>query len=79
MIRLESILIAVFGGALGLVAGTILGVAAVAAVGQGLKIAIPTAQLVSYLIVAGIGGVLAAIFPARAGARTDVLEAIAYE
>ena len=79
MIRWESLLIAVFGGMLGLVVGTALGVATVAAIGEGLKIAIPGGQLVTYVILAGIGGVIAAIPPARAGANTDVLEAIAYE
>ncbi len=79
MIRWESVLIAVFGGVLGLVVGTVLGVATVAAVGQGLKIAIPTGQLITYLVVAAIGGVIAAILPSRTGAKTDVLEAIAYE
>jgi putative ABC transport system permease protein len=79
MIRWESLLIAVFGGVLGLVVGTALGVATVAAIGEGLKVAIPGGQLILYLILAGIGGVIAAIPPARAGAKTDVLEAIAYE
>jgi len=51
----------------------------VSAVGQGLKLAIPIGQLLTYLIVAAIGGVIAAIPPSRAGANTDVLEAIAYE
>jgi putative ABC transport system permease protein len=79
MIRWESLLIAVFGGMLGLVVGTALGVATVAAIGSGLKIAIPVGQLITYVILAGIGGFLAAIPPARAGARTNVLEAISYE
>ncbi len=79
MIRWESVLIAIFGGVLGLVVGTTLGVATVTAVGQGLKVAIPGGQLVIYLIFAALGGVLAAIIPARRGAKTDVLEALAYE
>lgn len=79
MIRWESLLIAVFGGVLGLVVGTALGVATVTAVGQGLKLAIPGGQLITYLVVAAIGGVIAAIPPARAAAKTNVLDAIAYE
>lgn len=79
MIRWEALLIAVFGGLLGLVVGLVLGTAVVIAVGQGLKLAIPTGQLITYVIVAGLGGVLAAIGPARRGAKTNILEAIAYE
>jgi len=79
MIRWESLLIAVFGGVLGLVVGTALGVATVTAVGQGLKLAIPGGQLITYLVFAAIGGVIAAIPPSRAAAKTNVLDAIAYE
>ena len=79
MIRWEAVLIAVFGGVLGLVVGVGLGSAVVLAVGQGLKLALPMTQLLIYLVVAALGGVLAAILPARRGAHLDILEAIAYE
>ena len=79
MIRWESVLIAVFGGMLGLVVGVLLGMAVVVAVGEGLKLSIPARQLVFYLVAAALGGVLAAIAPARRGAKTNVLEAISYE
>jgi len=36
-------------------------------------------QLSLYLLVAGLFGVVAAIFPARRAARLDILEAISYE
>ena len=78
-VRWEAIIIAIFGGLLGLVVGVVLGVAVVAAIGQGLTIAVPGGQLLGYLVVAALGGVLASIGPARRGARLDVLEAIAYE
>jgi putative ABC transport system permease protein len=79
MIRWEAVLIAVFGGVLGLVVGLVLGSAVVAAVGQGLQLAFPVTQLIVYLVAAGIGGVLAAVLPARRGARLDILDAITYE
>jgi len=79
MIRWEAILIAVFGGVLGLVVGLVLGSAVVVAIGQGLELSIPAGQLITYLVAAGIGGVVAAILPARRGAKTNILEAIAYE
>jgi putative ABC transport system permease protein len=79
MIRWEAMLIAVFGGVLGLVVGLVLGSAVVIAVGQGLELSIPIGQLAIYVILAGLGGVLAAIGPARRGAKTNILDAIAYE
>ena len=79
MIRWESLLIAVFGGVLGLVVGTALGVATVTAVGRGLKLTIPGGQLIIYLVAAGVGGMIAAVPPSRAAAKTNVLEAIGYE
>jgi putative ABC transport system permease protein len=79
MIRWEAVLIAIFGAVLGLIVGVVLGSAVVLAVGQGLELALPVTQLVIYLVAAALGGVLAAILPARRGARLDILEAIAYE
>jgi putative ABC transport system permease protein len=78
-IRWEAVLIAVFGGVLGLVVGLVLGTAVVIAIGEGLKLAIPTGQLIIYLVAAAIGGVVAAILPARRGAKTNILDAISYE
>lgn len=79
LIRWEAMLIAVFGGVLGLVVGLVLGSAVVVAIGQGLELTFPYGQLVIYLIAAALGGILAAILPARRGAKTNILDAIAYE
>jgi putative ABC transport system permease protein len=78
MIRWESVLIAVFGATLGLVVGLALGVAVALAIGD-LVITLPWLDLAIYTLVAVVGGILAAIWPARRGARTDLLEAIAFE
>jgi putative ABC transport system permease protein len=79
MIRWEAVLIAVFGASIGIVVGIGLGVAVVAAIGQGLSLTLPWADLLTYLLAAILGGIVASILPARRGARLDVLEAIAYE
>ena len=43
------------------------------------ELRIPAGQLVLYLVLAGLAGVLAAILPARRAARLNVLRAISYE
>jgi putative ABC transport system permease protein len=42
-------------------------------------LSIPGGQLVVYVVLAGLAGVLAALLPARRAAKLNVLEAIAYE
>jgi putative ABC transport system permease protein len=81
MITLESVVIAVLGAILGVVLGTGFGIALMYAVrDQGLEvISVPLTQLVVFLVLSVVIGVLAAIFPARRAAKLDVLRAIATE
>ena len=81
MVRLESVVIAVFGTLLGLVLGVALGSALVTALsGEGIdELVIPYGQLVAYLVVGALIGVLAAVWPARRAARLDILGAITTE
>nr|MBA3690468.1 FtsX-like permease family protein [Actinomycetota bacterium] len=81
MIRVESVIIAVLGAVLGVAIGILFGVAmqrALADIGI-TELAIPVPQLVAYVVVAGIAGVVAAIVPARRAAKLNVLQAISYE
>jgi putative ABC transport system permease protein len=81
MIRLESVVIAVLGAVLGVALGIVFGVTLMYALrDQGLKVIdIPFGQLVVFLVLSMLIGVLAAVFPARRAARLDVLRAIAVE
>ncbi len=81
MIRLESVVISVFGTLLGLVLGVALGSALVQALNdEGIdQLVIPYGQLVVYLLVGAVIGVVAAVWPARRAARLDVLRAITTE
>jgi putative ABC transport system permease protein len=81
MIRWESVIIAVIGAVLGIAIGVFFGYALQQALEpEGVtELAIPTGQLLVYLVFAALAGVLAAIWPARRAARLDVLQAIAYE
>ncbi|WP_433471905.1 ABC transporter permease [Spirillospora sp. CA-142024] len=81
MIRVESIVIAVFGAVLGMGIGVAFGAALQNALAdQGLGVlAIPYGTLVVYLVVAAVIGVLAALWPAWRAGRMDVLKAISTE
>jgi len=79
MVRVESVLVAVFGGLLGLAVGAVFGVALQRAlVDQGVtELTFPVGQLAVYLVLAAVAGVIAAWLPARRASRLNVLRAIA--
>jgi putative ABC transport system permease protein len=81
MIRLESVVIAVFGGLLGIAIGVVFGVAIQHAVSdQGLDVlSVPVPTLVLYVVLSAVIGMLAALWPAWRASRLDVLRAIAFE
>lgn len=81
MITLESVVISLLGTVLGVLLGTGFGIALMRAVrDEGLEvIAVPYGQVVLFLVLSVLVGVLAAVFPARRAARLDVLRAIATE
>lgn len=79
MVRWESVIIALFGTAGGLVLGVFLGwalVQAASAAGSA-SFAAPAGQLAVVLVAGAVAGVLAGLGPARRAARLDVLAAIA--
>jgi putative ABC transport system permease protein len=77
MIRGEAVIVAVFGSLLGLVIGVGFGAAIVQALqDQGIGLSIPVGQLVLFVILAGLAGLLAGWLPARRAARLDVLGAV---
>ena len=81
MVRLESVVISLFGAVLGLLLGILFGVLLQRSLaGQGItELAIPYVSLVVFLALAGVIGVLAAIWPARRAANLDVLRAVTTE
>jgi putative ABC transport system permease protein len=78
-IYVESLLIAVFGAVLGLALGITYGSMFTRTLrNQGLDtLSVPWGQAVTFLVVAALVGVLAALWPGSRAARTRPLEAIA--
>ncbi len=79
MVLFEGAIIAGFGGVLGILLGTAFGSAAVSVMPDDFirALDIPVVDLLSYLVVATIAGIAAAIVPARRAARLNILDAIA--
>ncbi len=78
MIRWEGVIIAAFGGVLGVILGVGLGVLATGKMPEFLvnTTTIPVGQLVSYVIFAAITGLLAGLLPAWLAGRMNVLDSI---
>jgi putative ABC transport system permease protein len=82
MVRLESLVISLFGGVLGIGLGVFFGWAAGELLGTKMttyELVLPWARLSLFLLLAATVGVLAALWPARRAARLNMLTAIKSE
>ncbi|MFF8993376.1 ABC transporter permease [Streptomyces sp. NPDC014983] len=82
MVRLESLVISLFGGVLGIGLGVFFGWAAGELLGTKMptyELVLPWDRLALFLLLAGVVGVLAALWPARRAARLNMLAAIKAE
>ncbi|MFE9973006.1 ABC transporter permease [Streptomyces hirsutus] len=82
MVRLESLVISLFGGVLGIGLGVFFGWAAGELVGSRMatyELILPWGRMAVFLLLAGVVGVLAALWPARRAARLNMLQAIKAE
>jgi putative ABC transport system permease protein len=80
MIRHESIVTSLIGGALGMAVGFFLAVLVTHALSsEGIVFAVPWLTLVFFVLATILVGIVAAIFPARRASRLNVLEALQYE
>jgi putative ABC transport system permease protein len=80
MVRYESLITAMIGAVIGAAIGLVISVAAVQALADdGLSLGIPVIGIVLVLIVAGIAGIVAGVWPARRASKIEVMEALQYE
>ncbi|MFJ7149674.1 ABC transporter permease [Streptomyces sp. NPDC100445] len=82
MVRLESLVISLFGGVLGIGLGVFFGWAAGELLGTKMptyELVLPWGRMAVFLLLAGVVGVLAALWPARRAARLNMLAAIKAE
>jgi putative ABC transport system permease protein len=80
MVRTESVILSLFGALLGVLLGTGLGAALTFSLRQqqGLTaVIVPLSNLVAFVVIAAVLGLVAASWPARRAARLDILSAIA--
>jgi putative ABC transport system permease protein len=79
MIRSEAVILAIFGAIIGIIIGTGMGIALVSSLKQqGItNTVVPYSNLVIFLVIAALLGLIAASWPARRAARLDILTAIA--
>ncbi|WP_310728703.1 ABC transporter permease [Streptomyces sp. N2A] len=82
MVRLESVVISLFGAVLGIGVGIFLAWAGGSLVGSSFptyEMVLPLGRLALFMLIALVVGVLAALWPARRAARLNMLEAIGAE
>ncbi|WP_340560989.1 ABC transporter permease [Streptomyces sp. GSL17-111] len=82
MVRLESVVISLFGGVMGIGLGVFFGWAAGEIVGSELstyELVLPWGRMAVFLALAAVVGVLAALWPARRASRLNMLAAIKAE
>jgi putative ABC transport system permease protein len=80
IVRYESVITAVIGGLLGIAVGLAFAWLMVQALKDlGFGFAVPVVQLAIFLVIAVVVGIAGSAWPARRGARIDVLDALRQE
>ena len=81
MVRIEAVVVSVYGAVLGVAVGLAFGLAVASALPDDFVsiVAVPWGQLIVIVVVSGLLGVVAALFPAWRAARLDVLRALTVE
>ncbi|MEV5569617.1 ABC transporter permease [Spirillospora sp. NPDC052269] len=76
MLSVEALVMSVIGALTGVVLGVGFGWAATSAMSESAVFAVPYLQIIGFIVLAGVAGVVAAVMPARRAAKASVVESL---
>ncbi|WP_026414157.1 ABC transporter permease [Actinomadura oligospora] len=76
MLSVEALVMSVIGALTGVFLGVGFGWAATSAMSESAVFSVPYAQIIGFVVLAGVAGVLAAVMPARRAAKASVVESL---
>ncbi|MEO3871903.1 FtsX-like permease family protein [Nonomuraea sp. B12E4] len=77
MLSIEALVLGLIGALIGVVLGGVFGWAAIMAMLAGAVLTVPVPQVVLFVALSGLAGVLAAVLPARRAARASIVDSLA--
>lgn len=77
MLSIEALVLGLVGALVGVVLGVVYGWAAMRAMLDGARLAVPVTSIVLLVALSGVAGVLAAVLPARRAARASIVASLA--
>ncbi|MEO3809735.1 FtsX-like permease family protein [Sphaerisporangium sp. B11E5] len=77
MLSLEALVLGLIGAFVGVTLGIVFGWAATTSLVEGTLFRVPLPQVLSFIALSGLAGVLAAVLPARRAARTSIVGSLA--
>jgi putative ABC transport system permease protein len=79
MLSVEAMIMAMIGALTGVVLGVLFGWAATRSTVEGMVFRLPLTQVVGFVVIGGLAGVLASVLPARRAARASIVASLASE
>ncbi|MFB4320145.1 ABC transporter permease [Actinomadura sp. 21ATH] len=79
MLSVEALVMAVIGALTGVVLGVGFGWAATMSMGETAVFSLPYLQILGFMALAGVAGMLAAVLPARRAARASIVESLSFD
>jgi putative ABC transport system permease protein len=76
MLSLEAVIMALIGASVGVTLGIAFGWASIRAISSEIVFSLPYAQVIGFIVLAAVAGVVAAVLPARRAARASIVGSI---